>query len=308
MDTNQLRYFIATAQTLNFSEAARRVGLAQSTMSHNISELEKRLGAKLFIRNRRSVALTEAGRKLLPYALEMVELADKAAFQVRQLEEGGGGHLSICALTTSSEALSRCLTAFTEKYPDVTADITFTSGRSQVVEMNEARYDFHFAVEEMVPVGETFSYMKTHRDRLCLALPKNHPLAGKPPDFAALKDERFVTVTESDGPALYNSIMGVCRARGYSPRVVCQYDRAEAVLLSVGAGLGIAIVPEALGKVFYSQNVSFTPIEGSDTFRQYVMAWRTEMTNPAARLFLEVAEGLYGDGAGRGRDEGPGNI
>ncbi len=293
MDINQLRYFITTAQTLNFSEAARRVGLAQSTMSHNINELEKQLGSQLFIRNRRNVALTEAGKKLLPYAVELVELADKAAFQIKALEEGGSGHISIAALTTSSEALSQCLSAFSNKYPEITVDITFTSGRSQVVEMSEARYDFHFAVEEMVPVGEAFSYIRTHKDRLCMAFPKNHPMAGKPLDFTALKGERFITVTESDGPALYGSIMRVCKARGYTPRVTCQYDRAEAVLLSVGAGLGIAIIPEALSKVFYSQNVSFTPIEGEDAQRQYVLAWHTEMSNPAARLFLETAKALY---------------
>ncbi len=219
-----------------------------------------------------------------------MELADKAAFQIKALEEGGSGHISIAALTTSSEALSQCLIAFSNKYPEITVDITFTSGRSQVVEMSEAKYDFHFAVEEMVPMGEAFSYIRTHKDRLCMAFPKKHPMAGKPLDFAALKGERFITVTESDGPALYGSIMRVCKARGYTPRVTCQYDRAEAVLLSVGAGLGRAIIPEALSKVFYSQNVSFTPIEGEDAQRQYVLAWHTEMSNPAARLFLETAK------------------
>ncbi len=298
MDISQLRYFITTAQTLNFSEAARRVGLAQSTMSHNINELEKQLGTQLFIRNKRNVILTEAGKKLLPYAIEMIELADKAAFQIRELEEGRGGHISIAALTTSSEALSQCLSAFSNKYPDITVDIIFTSGRSQVVEMSESKYDFHFAVEEMVPVGETFSYIKTHRDRLCLAFPKNHPMVGRPLDFAALKNERFITVTESDGPALYNSIMNICRARGYTPHITCQYDRAEAVLLSVGAGLGIAIIPEALSKVFFSQNVSFVPIEGDDTERQYVLAWHSELTNPAARLFLDIAKGIYEEDIG----------
>jgi DNA-binding transcriptional LysR family regulator len=295
VDTNQLKYFITTAQTLNFSEAARRVGLAQSTMSHTINELEKQLGCQLFIRNRRNVSLTEAGRKLLPYAIEMVELADKAAFHVREFEEGRGGHISIAALTTSSEALSLCLSEFSTKYPDITVDITFNSGRTQVVEMNESRYDFHFAVKEMVPVGESFNYINTHKDRLCMALHKKHPLAGKPLDFAALTNERFIAVSESDGPTLYNHIMSICKARGYKPHVTLQYDRAEAVLLSVGAGLGISIIPEALTKVFYSKNVCVIPIEGSDTLRQYVMAWHSDMTNPAGKLFLGIARRLFGE-------------
>ena len=63
-----------------------------------------------------------------------------------------------------------------------------------------------------------------------------------------------------DGPALYDNCEG-CAARGYKPNITCQYDRAEAVLLSVGAGLGISIIPEAL-RVFYAENVSFTRIPG----------------------------------------------
>jgi DNA-binding transcriptional LysR family regulator len=151
MDISQLKYFISVVETLNFTEAARRNGLTQPAISHHISELEKYLGSKLFIRNRRSVTLTEAGHKFLPYAVEMIEIADKAAFQVRQMEEGFKGQISIAALTTSSVVLSRCLSAFSSRYPDINIDINFTSGRSQVIAMNKDKFDFHFAVKEIVP-------------------------------------------------------------------------------------------------------------------------------------------------------------
>ena len=118
-------------------------------------------------------------------------------------------------------------------------------------------------------------------------------MANKPLDFSKLKDERFIAVSESDGPALYGEIAKVCAARGYTPNVTCQYDRAEAVLLSVGAGLGISIIPEALSRVFYAENVSFTRIPGEDTLRTYVIAWRREITNSAARLFLDVVRELF---------------
>ena len=293
MDIAQLKYFIAVAQTLNFSEAARRSNLTQPSISHHISELEKQLGSALFIRSRRSVSMTEAGRTFLPYALEMVELAEKAQFQVRQLEQGAIGQLSIAALTTSSAILSRCLSAFSTKYPDITVDINFTSGRSQVLAMNEQRYDFHFAVREMVPEGETFDYIVTHTDHLCVAIPKEHPLAERELDFKDFEGERFIAVSETDGPALYNGIMQVCRSRGYSPRISCQYDRAEAVLLSVGAGLGISIIPEALSKTFYAENVVFKRIPGDDALRTYILAWRREQSNPAAQLFRETAIELF---------------
>lgn len=293
MDINQLKYFISVAQTLNFSEAARRNGLTQPSISHHINELEKQLACKLFIRDKRSVSLTDAGRAFLPSALEIVEISHKAALQLSSMEQGRGGHISIAALTTSSVVLSKCLTAFSAEHPNINVDINFTSGRTQALIMDEEKYDVHFAVEEMVPVGETFTYIRTHTDRLCLALPKNHPLAGQPLDFSKLAGERFIACSQNDGPALYNQIMRVCEARGYQPNITCQYDRAEAVLLSVGAGLGISIIPEALSHVFYSENVSFLPIEGEDTYRNYVIAWRKNIKNPAVDLLVDIACALF---------------
>lgn len=288
MDINQLKYFISVAQTLNFSEAARRNSISQPAISHHIGELEKQLGCQLFLRSRRSVAMTEQGREFLPYAMQIVETAEKAAFQLRQREQGVGGHVTIAALTTCSQALSRCLARFAEQYPEISVDISFTSGRSQVIAMNEERYDFHFAVKEMVPTGETFDSRVINTDHLCVAFPAGHPLANEPLDFSKLKGERFVAVSESDGPALYSEVMKACRTRGYTPNICYKLDRAEAVVLAVGAGMGISIIPEAISKVFYSENVVFRRIEGEDALRTYVVAWRRELLNPAARLFLET--------------------
>lgn len=304
MDINQLKYFISVAQTLNFSEAARRNGLTQPSISHHINELEKQLGCKLFIRDKRSVSLTDSGRTFLPRALEIVDISHKAAVQVRNLEQGLAGHLTIAALTTSSAILSRCLAAFSKKYPQVTVDIHFTSGRTQALIMSEDKYDVHFAMDDMVPVGETFTAIPAHTDRLCLAVPKDHPLAaGGTADFSKLKGERFISVSQNDGPALYKQVMRVCRARGYTPHITCQYDRAEAVTLSVGAGLGISIIPEALSHMFYSDNVAFLPIEGDDVYRNYVIAWRRSITNPALALFTDIARGIFPQ-EGRGKDMG----
>lgn len=294
MDITQLRYFISVAQTLNFTEAARRAGVTQPLISHHIVELEKQLGGKLFLRTRHQVALTDAGRRFLPAAMELVDLADKAMFRFRQDQLGQAGHLSIMSLTTSSAVLSKALAAFAARYPDITVDINVAPGRRQITAMNDNRYDFHFAAQEMVPVGETYDYVVTHSDSLCVVFPAEHPLANEPLDFARFRDERFISIAPSDGPALYDWMWAVCRARGYEPNVVYQYDRIEAVVLSVGAGLGISILPEALSRVFYAENVVFRPIPGEDTVRPYVAAWRKNATNPAAALFVDTLRELYG--------------
>ena len=78
MDINQLKCFISVARTLNFSEAARRNYVSQSTVSRYIIDLEKEFGVQLFIRSHRDVLLTNEGKTLLPYAIEIVETLNKA--------------------------------------------------------------------------------------------------------------------------------------------------------------------------------------------------------------------------------------
>ena len=292
MDVNQLKYFISVAQTLNFSEAARRNGIKQPSISHHINELEKQTGARLFLRDRHNVALTDAGRELLPYAMEIVEKAESALMHIRQTEEGLSGHIAISAVTTSSEFLSRCLSAFAAKYPDILVDISFTSGREQVLAMNENKYDFHFTLLDMVPTGDTFEYVISNEDELCLAFPKSYPAERKTADFGKLRGERFIIASESDSPALFAQIMKVCNARNYQPKIINRYDRTEAVMLSVGAGLGISIIPKASSKVFFSQEVDIVPIGGTDVMRTYVVAWHRGMTNTSALLFLDTIREL----------------
>ena len=143
----------------------------------------------------------------------------------------------------------------------------------------------------MMPTGETFDYLISNVDMLCLALPKGHPMAGKPLDFSKLKDERFICISEAEGPALYAQIKEVCDAMGYEPKVTNHYDTAETVLMAVGAGLGISILPQAITKVFFADNVEAIPLSNiAGAGRTYVVAWHRQSVNPTAALFLSVIE------------------
>lgn len=297
MDINQLRYFISVAQTLNFSEAARRNGLTQPSISHHISELEKQLGTRLFVRDKRSVSLTDTGRAFLPSALEIVELAHSSEMKLKKMETGRSGHLNIAGITSSSGILHRCMRAFNAEYPDISVNLFFTNGRHSTVTINEERYDVHISMKELVPSGETFNILPLESDCLCLALPADHPLCEQfretGIDFSKLRGERFIAFSETDGPMIYKQVLSVCRARGYNPNIYCQQECAEAVAISVGAGCGIALLSANLKEVCYAENVALFPIEGEDARRDYVMAWHKNVLNPAVQLFIQTVEPMY---------------
>lgn len=289
MDLNQIRSFLAVTQTLNFTNAAKENGVPQSTISRQISDLESQLGARLFYRTRRNVELTEEGRTLLPYAVEMMEAARKGAQAVRQLHDGGQGRLAIATIETPGPFLIDCLRAFGEKYPQVVVDIAYVSSGDALQDEGRDPFDFHFLYGDMLPEGEDFDTLLTHTDQLCLVAPKGHPLARGGWEPSRLNEERFLLVSELESPILYMLIQNYFRACRVAPNVVNQSDNVRAVLLSVSAGLGVTILPSSQPGEILRDRLEILPLPGMEEPISYAMAWKKSLLNPAARLFLEVA-------------------
>jgi DNA-binding transcriptional LysR family regulator len=171
-----------------------------------------------------------------------------------------------------------------------------TTGVDQAVSISEGRHDFNFTIEAMVSGNNMVDYLVSHHDQYCLALPNQHLLADQPLDFTKLADEPFVIISLADAPLLHNQILGICRQRGYIPKISSHYNRADAILLSVGAGAGISILPRELVQVYHSENVTCIPIPGDDCVLTSVITWKKNMTNTAAVKFLKVIQELFSKG------------
>lgn len=295
MDITQLKYFITLARRLNFSETARIHGVPQPSISRSIVDLEAKLGVPLFIRSRHSVTLTREGEAFLPFAVQITELAEKAAFAVEQVHLGCPGYLSIAALPTVSGILTRCLSKFSAQYPDVMVDITQNTGSEQNRALEERRFDFYFVQQSMLREGDEIESMVTHHDRLVLVVPKGHCLGGGLTDFGQIRQERLILLAEKQSPHIYREIMELFHRHATLPRVMQRYDKAETVILSVGAGLGITILPAGLVRTFPNPNVETVELPGDEMELTYVMAWPKELNNPSAKLFLEVAKSFFSE-------------
>ena len=95
MELRQLKYFVKVADTLNFSEAARQLFITQSTLSQQVKQLEYELGSQLLVRTSHSVALTEAGRELLPYARKTLKDAEMCQARMDDINSMAVGTLNI---------------------------------------------------------------------------------------------------------------------------------------------------------------------------------------------------------------------
>lgn len=303
MHLNQIKSFITVSQVLNFTNAARQNGVPQSTISRQINDLEQQLGVKLFYRTKRDVRLTQEGRAFLPYAQEILDAAKKGAFAVRQLHEGAEGRLSIATIDDSDQFLAMCLQEFSRKYPGIIVDLTYVSHGEPLQSEVDDPYDFHFHYLDMIPDSEEYEIRETHTTQLCFVSSKTaHTDMAKPDDstdfvdgfdFSSLPHQKFILISEEENPILYMQIMNYCQTHRFTPQIANRFSDIKSVLLSVGSGLGISILPLKTTKILSAlpqTGIQVTPIDDESYAITCAVAWKKSLLNPAAELFLQIME------------------
>ena len=289
MNLTQLRSFVTVCKTLNFTNAAKQVGVPQSTISRQINDLEEQLEVRLFHRTKRDVQLTAEGKTFLKYAQDILDTAQDGINAVKQLNTGAKGRLSIAAVETDHWVLGGYLKKFAEKYPDITIDITYISSAEALLDDGESIYDFNFMYQDMIPENDELDTMVTHEDPLCIVMPKGYHLAGKTPTADNLQGEKFIMISEEENPILYMHAMGYCRTLRFFPNITNRANDAKAVMLSVATGQGISILPESFVKTFNTRHVlDVIRIKDETASIICAAAWKKSLLNPAAALFLEV--------------------
>lgn len=163
LDLRDLQAFVAVARSRNFSRAAREHGLAVSSLSQRLRDLEEQLGVRLLNRTTRSVALTEAGEMLLARVGPALGEVDAAIDQVRGLREVAAGRLRINAPPPAVDlVLASMMAPFLKAHPRIELEIVAESGFVDIVDAGfdaGVRYGEHLALDMVaVPLGGTQRY------------------------------------------------------------------------------------------------------------------------------------------------------
>ena len=288
MDTMQLRLFVSAANTLNFSRTAEQFFISQPAVTHSIKILESSLGVKLFNRTSRKITLTEEGLEFLPYAVRALETLNTAEIRLQNMAKGQIGHIRIAALSSSALQLSDCLFNLHKKYPSIQVDIDLLEGTDLVNSIRKGSYNFYFANSEMLSGATNYTITHISQERLDLYVNKETAATIDISDWSTLKDYPLVSISRSD-TWLTSRISRICKNRGLTPNIINYYNRAEAAIVSVNAGIGIAILPRALRLLYQLHDVVTFPIHGDDAYIEHVFAWKHTQSTMACQLFREIA-------------------
>lgn len=290
MEIRWLEAFVAVAEELHFGNAAARLRMAQSPLSQTIRKLERSLGAELFIRSTRSVELTSAGHALLPHAREVIEQLGIAARAVKVPEGRVYGRLALGFTGVLNHLSLPPLTRALQKtYPEI--ELTLVGRvmtRDAVNQLESGVLDLAFVG---LPVDSTrINSRLLAQEAFGVVLPEEHPLSGSATlDLSMLAEEQFITPPLKAGSALHESTIRACADAGFYPKVAQEITDPYMTMMLVGAGIGVALMPEGIAAVVPPGAV-YVPLRGKPYYMNHGLAWSVRPGSLAREAFLELSE------------------
>jgi len=246
MESQKVMAFLAVAETLSFTAAAKNLHKNQSVLSRQIAGLENDIGIQLFDRSTREVILTPAGRflkdRLSDHVLNYTALLDEAL----AIQSGYDGSITICTLAgrVIGDSLAPLIRAFEMQYPKIRvmlyaklmSDMRHMLGESQTDFVFARRIDFDFR-------GKVQS-IDVSTVQNCLVVPAYHPLALRDASnlsFSDLEDETFLVLSDKETTSLKRTIEQLCEESGITPRFQIAPDM-NTILFWLELGRGISAI------------------------------------------------------------------
>jgi DNA-binding transcriptional LysR family regulator len=246
MELRHFRYVVAVADTLHFSEAARRLNISQPPLSQQIQLLEDELGVKLFERTRRQVQLTAAGEMFVQEARMLLAQAEHAGKVGERIRQGEVGQLFIgVAGPADADYFVEIMRIFARRHPQVRVVIRNMSTVQQLQAIQEKRLHAGFVTP---PVDHPDLVFETVlHEPIVIAVPRGHPLAARARvPLTALASEPLIMFSRAMGPGFFDAIVSACRTAGFSLQVRHEVDNLQSAYGLVAAGLGVSFVPARL--------------------------------------------------------------
>ncbi|MBI5387599.1 MAG: LysR family transcriptional regulator [Verrucomicrobia bacterium] len=236
------------AEAENVSRAALKLHVSQPALSRQIRDLEEELGFSLLERSAKSVRLTDAGRVFLTESRAVLERAAEAVKAARIVAGGNRGELHIgYAPTLSARILPPALRAFQIAAPGVRVKLHDLSTEEMLTALHEGRLQLAFLERQRTAVLRGLRFEELMRDPLRLAVAPHHPLARR--RVVALADavrEPFIAYSPKDYPDYHELLASVFSATKGRLRIVEEPDGVSSLISAVGAGHGVALMPDSL--------------------------------------------------------------
>ena len=290
MELRHLRYFVAAAEEQHFARASEKLHVTRPAVSKIIADLESEIGLLLFERQGHRIAVTAAGKQLLPVVKNVLQTLTDAFKSAKRISEGKVGSLSVGygTLTLHNTIFRACIKRFKEAHPDVSLTFVLIASQDQPKALAEGRIQagfMHFANTPRVrpqkrgaillPTQDASVVDWLHIDdgRLGVVMHRGHRLSRKRNlSMADLAGEPLIVVPRSAASPGSEMVHSLCEQAGFTPNVVQEVDSVAAMLdlatVEIGMGMGI------MGRNFnYPRELRVIPVRDVDYTTTFVLGW-----------------------------------
>ena len=176
MELRQLKYFVKSAEYLNFSEAAKHLYITQSTLSQQIKQLEFELGFTLFLRNSRHISLTEAGEEFLPFAMRTIQDAEDGVQRLYDLQNVKTGTLRVGVTYSLSTVLTEGVIQFMRSFPGIRLEVCYKTVMELLTLLRERKLDLVLSYKPLFDAPD-IEARPLFENTLAVVVDKDHHLA-----------------------------------------------------------------------------------------------------------------------------------
>jgi DNA-binding transcriptional LysR family regulator len=288
MEVRQLQIFRTLTEELNFTRTAERVNTVQSNVTAQIKALEEELGAPLFDRLGRRVALTDAGRRFQPFAEQALAAMEQGQRAIRHGAEPSGPLKISAPESILAYRLPQVLRAFRRRFPNVEIVFVPHVGMSYVAELETGKIDLAFGMCD-TPSNPSYRRQKLRIERIFLVGDAAHSLVGrrtvKPVDLAG----QHLLLTEA-GCGYRAKLDRVLAAANVRPGHVTEFSSVEAMKQCVRVGMGLALLPAiVVAREIRQQMFRAVHWAGpSLDIETHVLWHKDKWVSPAMAAFLEL--------------------
>lgn len=292
MDISDLNAFLTLSSVLNFTKAAEYMELSQSSFSRKINRLEEELGVELFVRNKRNVELTDAGKVFIQEATTLKNMSQRFVFSANQLQGNKNKQISI-GFTDDEDnlVLAEVVKQFQERYPEVTIHLKDYEPMKLGEAILKDEIQFAYGTESCFGKNEVFEQEEIIEYPMCIALHEAHLTEKKVGEMISLKDfknESFIMREQIMPAEGFKDISIFCTNEGFSPDVSCYAASFLNIPIYLECDLGVALLPLHM-KRMCSKAIKFLPIKEPDIKLKIVLTWyKKRNLNQYEQLFKKL--------------------
>lgn len=292
MELRHLRYFVAVADEKNFTRAAERLHIAQPPLSRQVQQLEEELGVPLIEKGSRPLRLTEAGKFFHAHAQELLDKAADLKAMTQRVGKIDRKFAIGFVASTLYGLLPEIVRRFRNRYQ--TLDISFheMTTMEQLQALKEGQIDVGFG--RLKSEDPAIRRIVLREEALIVALPAGHRLSAVdgPLALSELARETLLVYPKSPRPSFADQVLATFRERNLVPQQVQEVRELQIAIGLVGAGQGIAIVPQSLQGMIRT-DVVYRPLDDRQAVSPIIFSARHMDRSPELVNMLEVIYEIY---------------